>query len=286
MEYSRFFEDTDYGAHEFADFFATFMTTGVIANKNQDALKVVALSGMQISIIDGAAMIKGRQYKSEGTTLTLSQPISAAERKDRIVLRMDLNEGMRKIYATVKTGTGNIAPELERSVNIYELSLAIATIKGYAITDILDERGNPDVCGFSSFVDAQANTIPAGAVISSALRTIPAGWLECNGQAVSRSVYHGLFSAIGTTYGSGDGVQTFNVPDLRGQFIKGKTGDREVGSRESATHIKAVGRMLGNAGVSSNVSQLSINGKQNTYDNVVEADVVPQNVALFYLIKC
>lgn len=51
--------------------------------------------------------------------------------------------------------------------------------------------------------------------------TIPAGWLLCDGQAVSRTTYPELFSVIGTTYGSGDGSTTFNVPDLRGRVITG-----------------------------------------------------------------
>ncbi len=46
----------------------------------------------------------------------------------------------------------------------------------------------------------------------------PLGWLWCAGQAVSRTTYSALFAAIGTTYGSGDGSQTFNVPDFRGRM--------------------------------------------------------------------
>ena len=51
--------------------------------------------------------------------------------------------------------------------------------------------------------------------------TVPAGWLECNGQAISRTVYLNLFNAIGTYYGIGNGTTTFNVPDLRGKFVRG-----------------------------------------------------------------
>lgn len=50
----------------------------------------------------------------------------------------------------------------------------------------------------------------------------PAGWLECGGQAVSRTTYARLFATIGTTYGAGDGTTTFNVPDLRGRVPVGK----------------------------------------------------------------
>lgn len=50
-------------------------------------------------------------------------------------------------------------------------------------------------------------------------------WLLCNGQAVSRSTYAELFALIGTNFGEGDGVNTFNVPDYRGKFLRGLGGD-------------------------------------------------------------
>jgi microcystin-dependent protein len=50
----------------------------------------------------------------------------------------------------------------------------------------------------------------------------PTGWLLCYGQAISRTTYAALFAVIGTTYGSGDGSTTFNVPDLRGRFPLGQ----------------------------------------------------------------
>ncbi|CAF1690467.1 unnamed protein product, partial [Adineta ricciae] len=49
----------------------------------------------------------------------------------------------------------------------------------------------------------------------------PAPWLICNGSAVSRIVYQRLFATIGSTYGSGDGITTFNLPDLRGRVPVG-----------------------------------------------------------------
>lgn len=65
--------------------------------------------------------------------------------------------------------------------------------------------------------------VPIGAVITWLASSSPNGavWLECNGSAVSRSTYSGLFSVLGTTYGSGDGTTTFNLPDLRGMYLAG-----------------------------------------------------------------
>jgi len=50
-------------------------------------------------------------------------------------------------------------------------------------------------------------------------------WLLCNGQAVSRTEYEDLFDLIGTRFGSGDGVNTFNLPDYRGKFLRGLGGN-------------------------------------------------------------
>jgi microcystin-dependent protein len=66
-----------------------------------------------------------------------------------------------------------------------------------------------------------------------AMNSAPTGWLVCNGQAVNRagvSGYPALFAAIGTTYGAGDNSTTFNLPDLRGYFVRGSgtNGDGTV----------------------------------------------------------
>lgn len=55
-----------------------------------------------------------------------------------------------------------------------------------------------------------------------AFSSVPTGWLECDGSAVSRSTYSALFSAISTTYGVGDGSSTFNLPDFKGRMPIGK----------------------------------------------------------------
>lgn len=61
---------------------------------------------------------------------------------------------------------------------------------------------------------------PAGTVQYFANTVVPNGYFECNGAAVNRVAYAELFAAIGITYGPGDGVTTFNLPDLRGEFIR------------------------------------------------------------------
>ena len=69
---------------------------------------------------------------------------------------------------------------------------------------------------------------PAGAVDYFAMSSAPTGYLKANGAAISRSTYSDLFAAIGTTFGAGDGSTTFQLPDLRGEFIRGWDDARGV----------------------------------------------------------
>ena len=66
------------------------------------------------------------------------------------------------------------------------------------------------------------NTIPVGSIMCFAGPTPPQGWLLCNGQTINRVDYEKLFSIIGTIYGNGNGITTFNLPDLRERFPMGK----------------------------------------------------------------
>lgn len=90
-------------------------------------------------------------------------------------------------------------------------------------------------------ISASAN--PTGTIIAYSANNVPTGYLKCEGQAVSRTEYNNLFNIIGTTYGNGDGSTTFNVPDLRGEFLRGtgtnshtNQGNGEtVGTHQDAT---------------------------------------------------
>lgn len=105
--------------------------------------------------------------------------------------------------------------------------------------------------------------VRAGTVAHFAAATPPTGWLACTGAAVSRSLYGALFLAIGTTYGAGDGSTTFNLPDLRGEFIRGHDGGRGVdtgrnlGSAQAhqmQSHTHTLGVFTGADGTQNRVS--------------------------------
>ena len=77
--------------------------------------------------------------------------------------------------------------------------------------------------------------MPVGCVIPFAGAAAPTGWLLCQGQAISRNTYAQLFSVIGTTYGSGDGKTTFNLPDMRGRVAVGS--DANLGQKVGAKSV-------------------------------------------------
>ena len=76
--------------------------------------------------------------------------------------------------------------------------------------------------------------VPPGTIIHYAGRTVPSGWLICNGANVSRTDYAALFAAIGTIYGAGDGSTTFGLPNMGGRFLEGTTYTGSVGTYHSA----------------------------------------------------
>ena len=77
-------------------------------------------------------------------------------------------------------------------------------------------------------VEALLQLDPPGKIMLYAGINTPSGYIYCDGREVSRTTYADLFAAIGTTYGDGNGTTTFNVPDLRGEFVRGWDDGRGV----------------------------------------------------------
>src|SRR5690625_1981373 len=145
-------------------------------------------------------------------------------------------------------------------------------------------------------------------VFAGPIANIPEGWLPCNGAAVSRTTYSRLFGAIGTTYGSGNGSTTFNIPDLRGEFIRGLDNGRGVdagrvlGSAQGDEYrshghnfVNSFGNIVSGARfvnsdrtASGNAFMTAGNVTDGTYPFIVESggnETRPRNVAMNYIIK-
>ena len=102
------------------------------------------------------------------------------------------------------------------------------------------------------------DALPTGTITSWSTSSVPTGFLECNGANVSRSTYSALFSAIGTTYGSGDGSSTFGLPDLQDNVAVGKSSSKALASTGGANTVTPTGNVAGStANATLSTSQLS-----------------------------
>lgn len=113
-----------------------------------------------------------------------------------------------------------------------------------------------------------------GELVPYAGSTAPAGSLLCCGQAISRTAYAGLFAALSTTYGVGDGSTTFNLPDLRGRVAAGKDNmGGSAASRLTGATMSPDGNTLGAAGgqqteTTTGAGSASVNGSTSGPNNV------------------
>jgi microcystin-dependent protein len=165
--------------------------------------------------------------------------------------------------------------------------------------------GDATVTGNLTVTGTLFGGVPSGAIFWFAFNAAPTGYLEANGDAVSRTTYASLFSAIGTTFGAGDGSTTFNLPDLRGEFVRGWDDGRGVDSGRAfgtaqsdqvIEHIHRVGtaaaalgpdanRMPANATLTGGVYATS--GVRNASNTafIGGTETRPRNIALLACIK-
>jgi microcystin-dependent protein len=122
--------------------------------------------------------------------------------------------------------------------------------------------------------------IPTATVVPWSDSSIPTGFLECNGAAVSRSTYSALFAIIGTTYGAGDGASTFNVPDLQDNIAMGKSGTKALASTGGANTVASTGNVGGStANATLSTAQLASHGHQALYNRAMGVNPTRQNLS-------
>ncbi len=186
------------------------------------------------------------------------------------------------------------------------------------VYDTLNALITTDASNLTTHIADRELHNPAGTILNYAGGTSPSGYLECDGSAVSRTTYSALFTAIGTTFGSGDGSTTFNIPDLRGEFVrgwdngKGTDSGRVFGS--SQTEDVGVHNHTGSssgagahthsydtysstdlgAGGSGDIPKTETSGTTGsagththtiTINNSTGTETRPRNIALMYIIK-
>lgn len=127
-----------------------------------------------------------------------------------------------------------VSGETVTPAKLNELAQSTVALTAGTIVDA-DISASAAIASSKLSTAAQQALIPAGAVMPFAMNSAPSGWLAADGTAVSRTTYAALFSAIGTAHGSGDGSTTFNLPDLRGIFVRGSGSQTISGTAYSGT---------------------------------------------------
>ena len=204
-------------------------------------------------------------------------------------------------------GISNYLPDATDSVKgVAELATTAETTAGTATDKVVTPAG------LAGALPSMGITTPPGGVMAFAGAVAPTGYLECDGAAVDRTTYADLFAVIGTTFGSGNGSTTFNVPDLRGEFVRGwdngrgfdagrSLGSDQTSRNKSHTHSindpghvhnttftdDTADRQTGAASTgnipTSGSTQSATTGI--TIDSEGGADARPHNIALMYIIK-
>jgi len=132
--------------------------------------------------------------------------------------------------------------------------------------------------------------VPVGSIHTFPHNSVLEGFLECNGAELSRTTYANLYAVIGDTYGAGDGSTTFNIPDLRGEFIRGFDNGRGIDSGrgigtaqldEFKSHTHGDGIVSGNS-ISSTSSFYWAVGNTAASGGT---ETRPRNIAMMYCIK-
>jgi microcystin-dependent protein len=105
-----------------------------------------------------------------------------------------------------------------------------------------------------------------GTILPWSAASLPSGFLECAGAAVSRSTYSALFAIIGTTYGAGDGSTTFNLPDLQDNTPVGKSGTKALASTGGANTVSSTGN-VGGSTANATLSTAQLASHDHTLNN-------------------
>ena len=197
---------------------------------------------------DGEANIPSRQLSSR--TKWLKEQLES--------LATTVSGKAATVHTHLMTSITGLADEFANHVH------AIAKITG--LQAALDGKAALGHTHLQSDITDMPTFFPAGSVIEFAGAVVPAGWLNCDGSAVSRATYAALYGAIGVTYGQGDGASTFNLPDFRGRCPVG------AGSGQGLTS-RALGATGGAETVTLSTAQIPAHNHINgSYDRLLKMD--------------
>jgi len=111
--------------------------------------------------------------------------------------------------------------------------------------------------------------IPTATIVPWTDASVPSGFLECNGAAVSRSTYADLFAIVGTTYGVGDGSTTFNLPDLQDNVPVGKSNNKALASTGGAENTSTANATLSESQLASHTHNMPRYGPHSNVPRII-----------------
>ena len=213
---------------------------------------------------------------------------------------------------TLASGISNYLPDASETVKgVVEIAtsgeVATGTDNGKAISP----------AGFKGAINNLGITNPAGTILMFGGTSAPTGFLLCDGSAVDRSTFADLFAVVGETFGAGDTTTTFNLPDLRGEFVrgwdamggsaKGVDSGRAFGSTQNSTNLAhshnvtdpghahdiaavsdttaSVAAGAASAGAAPSTGTTDSQVTSITIQNSGDTEARPRNIALSYIIK-
>jgi microcystin-dependent protein len=247
--------------------FAIYSQTGVILTKGSTASALFALDFVMTNVPPGSVTVgdAGFSYaQANETRLGVLAIATTAEAQagtvdnkiitPRKLAEVTATETRRGVIALATTAEAQaLAPDDTKAISVARLVDRTATTGRVGVvalaTNAQTQTGTDTTRAVTpaSLASAASLFVPPGAVLPFAMAVTPSGWLAANGAAVSRTLYPALFAAIGTLYGVGNGNTTFNVPDLRGYFVRGSGknldntesgafGQKQAGDFDSHTH--------------------------------------------------
>lgn len=245
-----------------------------------------------VNSVTGTTPINVDNTDSANPIVSIAQATNSSVGSIRIATQAETNAGSDTSVAltpgTLTNGIANYLPATSTTVSgTIELATQAEVDAGSDTTRAVTPAtlsGAASILGLAT---------PVGVVSAYAGTLAPPAYLFCNGSAVSRTTYSALFAVIGTTYGGGDGSTTFNLPDLRGEFIRGLDSGRGIDSGRTLGSFQAdelkqhshdfVTGVTGDADAGGGDRDNDA-GLAST-NNFGGSETRPRNVALNYIIK-
>ncbi|NWB99091.1 phage tail protein [Pseudomonas gingeri] len=194
--------------------------TKVTVSSKGIVIGATSLVAGDIPALDFSKITTGKPTTLEGYGITNALPLGLTDRRPQLYAS---KAGTTYSDGALEIREAQLAGDTQ---NGFTYAPRIAFHWGFVVAGDLAMSAAGALCwnGQPLFHSGNLNPttiVPAGAIVAFAMAAVPAGYLKANGAAVSRTAYANLFASLGTYYGVGDGVSTFNLPDLRGRFVRG-----------------------------------------------------------------